>query len=202
MMKAITRWFGNRIRLFLVLATVIFGSGAACALFAPLTFRAMIRTVQEAGLSAYTLVLGVTGNPTLKVVVYEVDVTANAAVRRDLGVLSLIYGEGAEVTGTVRVTLGGNLAQKTFGVLGCELDARTIRSKTGRAPLAGAAFDSEAIKQEALLALEGEATKIAIKDYWPEARGRLRSQFASWALGVEVPESPSLTQCPRITPAQ
>ncbi len=185
----------------LVAFALAFGSCAACALLAPISFQAVINSVRSAGLQAYALVLSITGNPALKLVTYEADVSARGQVQRAMGVLGLLYGEGAVVEGTVRVALGADLKNNGFGVLSCDIDTSTIRSSVGRAPLAGTAFDSEAIKQEAFAMFEAVSTTQALDKYWPEARRRLQNQFAVWALGLEIPERPTLIQCPLRAPA-
>lgn len=190
------RLIANRLTLILLIGVLVFVGFGACAIFAPLTFQSVLHTVQSAGLKTYTLVLGITGNPTLKVVTYEADVTANASVTRDMGVFSLLYGEGAQVVGTVRVALGADLKNNLFGVLSCDVNTSTVRTTENRAPLSGTAFDSQQIKQEAYKVFEHEAAQQAIASYWPEARKRLQGQFTTWALGVAVPEQPTLPECP------
>ncbi len=190
------RLIANRISMIVALVALIFAGSAACAIFAPFTFQQMIRAAQSAGLKTYTVVLSVTGNPALKVITYDADVTTQTTITRDMGILGLIYGENAQITGTTRVSLGADLKNGQFGVLSCDVDTQTLRTVESRAPLAGSAFDSQQIKQEAYLAFEQQAAQQAIVKYWPEARRRLQSQVTSWALGVTIPEQPTLAACP------
>jgi len=183
-------------RLFLILFVVVFAAIAACAIFAPPTFRAIIDSIRDTGYRVYTEIVRVTGNPALKLIVYEVDVTATAAVERQMGVLSLIWGEGAQVEGVVRIALGADLDANKAGIISCEIDTNTLHLRSGRAPLAGTAFNQDEIRQQALLLFKEISAKRAIELYWPEARRRLQNQFASWALGLEAPEVPRLSQCP------
>ncbi len=192
----IFRFISTRITLVLVIAVLIFAGSAACAIFAPLTFQNMVKAAQSAGLKTYTIILGITGNPALKLTTYEADVTAQASISRDMGMLGILYGEGANIVGTVRVALGADLKNNLFGVLSCDIDARTVRTTENRAPLAGTAFDNQQIKQEAYKAFEHQAAQQAIATYWSEARKRLQNQVTSWALGVVVPEVPTLPECP------
>jgi hypothetical protein len=188
--------------LFLITIAIFVGAGLACAFFLPTTFAGLIKVVQSAGLNVYVTVLGSRGQDALKVTTYEADVTATASVERNLGVLSLIYGEGAKVTGTVRVALGADLKTNQYGILSCDVDTSTIRTTVGRAPLAGSAFDSEKIEQEAYAAFKAEASKVAISQYWKDARKRLEGEFTTWGLGLEIPAQPTLTSCPVISPAK
>ena len=191
---------GNCLLYTIAIAVLAVGLSAACAFFIPQTFQSVIKIAQGAGLSTYIWVLGATGNPALKVTTFEADVTATASVNRDMGPLSLIYGEGAQVTGTVRVALGADLKNNNFGVLSCDIDTNTIQTSEGHAPLAGTAFSSDDIKQAAYQAFEKEAASQAIEKFWPSARQRLKDQFTSWALGLVVPEQPNAIECPTITP--
>jgi hypothetical protein len=186
----------NRLFMLGALIVVIVVGFGSCALFAPAFFAQTIKAAQSAGLSVYTVVLGITGNPALQVVSYESDVSAQTTVNRDMGVLTLLYGESANIVGTVHVSLGADLKNKQFGVLNCDLDVNTIRVSEQHAPLAGSAFDPQKIKQLAYVALEKQAALLAVQKYWPQARQGLTGQFASWALGVIVPEMPTLTDCP------
>jgi len=194
------RYVGNRIFLLLVLLVIIFGGMGSCALFLPTIFHETIQAVQGAGLSVYTVILGVTGNSALQLVTYQGHVTAQTQIKRDMGVLSLLYGESAEITGTVTVSLGADLKNKTFGILSCDIDPATITTNEQRAPLSGNAFDPQSIKQAAYAAFETQAAQQAIANYWPQARAGLQSQFASWALGLTAPAEPTVTTCPGVTP--
>lgn len=187
------------VRTFFVVVLGIIIS-VACAVLIPQTFQTVIKIAQNAGLTTYVWVLGVTGNPALKLTTYEADVTATASVSRDMGMLSLFYGEGAQVTGTVRVALGADLKNNTFGILSCDIDTKTIQTSEGHAPLSGSAFNSDEIKQAAYQAFKQEAATQAIAKFWSAARRRLKDQFTSWALGLDVPEQPTLTECPAIIP--
>ena len=193
------RFVANRVFLIIFVPVLAIAIIAACALLAPQTFQSMVKSAQSAGLSTYIWVLGATGNPALKLTTYEADVTATASVNRDMGVLSFIYGEGAQVTGTVRIALGADLKNNTFGVLSCDIDTKTIQTSEGHAPLAGSAFSSDEIKQAAYEAFKKEAANQAVTKFWADARKRLKDQFASWALGLDVPDQPTLTDCPTIT---
>lgn len=191
---------GNCFVSTLLIILLVLIIGAACAFFIPQTFQSVIKVAQGAGLSTYIWVLGATGSPALKVTTFEADVTATASVNRDMGALSLIYGEGAQVTGTVRVALGADLKNNYFGILSCDIDTNTIQTSEGHAPLAGTAFKSDDIKQAAYKAFEKEAASQAIEKFWPSARQRLKDQFTSWALGLVVPEQPNAIECPTIAP--
>src|ERR1700694_5345528 len=92
---ALVPFISSRLFFLAALAVGIIVLVGACAIFAPYTFQQAIQAAQSAGLKTYTIVLGVTGNPTLKVSVYEADVTAQSTVTRDMGVLGLLYGENA-----------------------------------------------------------------------------------------------------------
>ncbi|MCS6869879.1 MAG: hypothetical protein RML95_03695 [Anaerolineae bacterium] len=189
-------WLWRQFRLVLILLVLTFGLCGATALFAPAFFEQLIKSAQSAGLSVYTFVFSVTGNPALKLIVYESVVSATVRVERDMGILSLLYGESATASGDVRVSLGADLQTNRVGVLSCEINTETLRTATGRALFAGAAFDSEQIKQAALRFFKEEAAKQALERYWSEVRERLRAQFISQFLGFEVPDQPTLTRCP------
>lgn len=191
--------FVRQFRLMLILLVIAFGSMAACALFAPLAFQNMISSIRNAGYDTYVLILGTRGEEALKVITYDVDVTAVGNVQREMGALGLVFGEGATVQGTVRVSLGADLKNKQFGVLSCDVDTSTIRTSVGRAPLAGSAFDSEQIEQQAYTAFKESAAKQAIDQYWGTAKARLDQQFTTWALGLDVPRVPTLVVCPTLT---
>ena len=191
---------GNCLFRAIVIFLLVIGLMAACAFFVPQTFQSVINVIRSAGLSTYVWILGATGNPALKLTTYEVDVTATAAVSREMGILSLVYGEGAQVTGTVRIALGADLKNNAFGILSCDIDTNTIQTAEGRAPLSGSAFNSDEIKQAAYQAFKQEAANQAIGKFWSAARQRLKDQFASWALGLSVPDQPTLTSCPNIVP--
>ena len=190
--------FVRQFRLLLILLVLAFGSTAACALFAPLAFQNVINTIRNSGYDTYVLILGIRGEAALKVITYDVDVTAIGNVQREMGALGLIFGEGASVRGTVRVSLGADLKNKQFGVLSCDVDTSTIRTSVGRAPLAGQAFDSEQIEQQAYTAFKESAAKQAIEQYWVTAKAGLDKQFTTWALGLEVPRVPTLVTCPTL----
>src|SRR5215510_11613506 len=113
--------FGNCFVLTIFVLALGIVTSAACAIIIPQTFQTVVKLAQSAGLTTYVWVLGATGNPALKVTTYEADVTATASVSRDMGVLSFIYGEGAQVTGTVRIALGADLKNNTFGILSCDI---------------------------------------------------------------------------------
>jgi hypothetical protein len=189
----------RQIRLFVILFIIAFAATAACALFIPITFQSIVNTIRNAGYQTYVLILETRGFEALRVVTYDVDVTAIGSVQRDMGVLGLAFGEGATVEGTVRVALGADLKNKQFGVLSCEVDTASVRTTIGRAPFAGSAFDSEQIEQEAYQVFKTSAATQAIQKYWNEARLRLENQFATWALGLEIPSAPTLTTCPIFT---
>lgn len=183
-------------RLIIILFVVAFGAIAACAIFAPPTFRAIVDAIRQTGYRVYTEIIRVTGNPALKLIVYESDVTASAAIERDMGLLSMIWGEGAQAEGTLRISLGADLNAQQVGIIACELDTNTLKINSSRAPLAGTAFNENEIRQQALLLLKTISAQKAIELYWPEARRRLEGQFAVWGLGLKVPEAPTLNQCP------
>ena len=195
------RMIVNRIFLLGVILVIIVGGFVSCALFAPTFFAQTIKAAQSAGLSVYTLVLGITGNSALQVITYTSEVTAQTTVSRDMGMLTLLYGESADISGTVHVSLGADLKNRQFGVLSCDLDVNTVRISEQHAPLAGSAFDPQKIKQVAYSALEKQAALLSIHNYWPQARLGLTGQFTSWALGVIVPETPTVTDCPSNTAA-
>jgi len=192
----LVRWVGRRLSCALFLIIFIVVGGGACAFFAPAAFQQTIRIAQSAGLKVYTLVLSVSGNAALKISIYESVVTAQTEVNRDTGLLSVLYGESAKIEGTMRVSLGADLMNNKYGVLNCDVDDRTVRIAESRAPLAQFAFDRSAIRQEAFVAFKNEGARQAIVQFWPEARKRLQAQVTSWALGVEIPEVPTLTECP------
>jgi hypothetical protein len=189
----------RQVRLMLILFVIAFAVTAACALLIPATFQSVINTIRNAGLQTYILILETRGSEALRVITYDVDVTAVGSVNRDLGILGLAFGEGATVQGTVRVSLGADLKNNRFGILSCEVDTASVRTTVGRAPLAGSAFDPEKIEQEAYQLFKASAAQQAIEKFWPEARTRLEAQFTSWALGLEVPNAPNLTTCPTFT---
>ncbi|MFQ3535069.1 MAG: hypothetical protein SNJ58_04260 [Aggregatilineales bacterium] len=189
-------WLWRQFRLLLIILVLLLGLCGGMAVFVPTLFQQLVKTAQSAGLSAYTLVLVVTGNPALKLVVYETTVGATVRVERDIGILSLLYGESATAAGQVRVALGADLQTNQVGVLSCEIDVNTLRTAAGRALFAGAAFDSEQIKQAALRFFKEAAAQRAIEQHWALARDRLRQQFISQFLGFEVPDRPTLTACP------
>ena len=196
------RYASSRLFLLAALVAGIIATIGACAVFAPYSFQQMVQAAQGAGLKTYTVILGVTGNPTLKIIVYDANVTASSTVTRDMGVLGFLYGENAQITGTVHVALGADLKTNQFGVLSCDVDTQTLNTIENRAPLSGSAFDSQQIKQAAYKAFEQQSSQQAIAQYWPEARRRLQGQFESWALGVQIPEKPTLADCPaNVTPA-
>lgn len=186
----------RQFRLIIILFVVSFGACGACALFAPTFFAQIVETARSAGLNVYTFVFSVTGNPSLKLITYEVTMTATVRVERDVGILGLLFGESATATGEIRVALGADLQTNQAGVLSCEINTDTLRTSTGRALFAGTAFDSEQIKQTAFRFFKDEAAKQAIEKHWAEARSRLEGQFASWALGLDAPAIPTLTRCP------
>ena len=191
-----TRYIGNRLFTLAALFVIIFGGIAACALFAPTAFANTIRAAQGAGMKVYTIVLGATGNPALQLVTYQGHITVSTTISRDMGLLSLLYGESASITGTVTVALGADLKNNQFGVLSCDLDTNSIRTDEQRAPLSSTAFDPQSIKQAAYSAFEQQAAQQAITNYWGDAAKGLKAQFASWALGLTIPDQPTLTDCP------
>jgi len=193
------RYLGNRAFMLLLVLVIIFGGAGACAAFFPTLYSQTLKAVQGAGLSVYTVILGVTGNPTLQVTTYQAQVTAQTQIRRDMGLLGLLYGESAQITGKVTVALGADLKNKQFGILSCDLDPTSIQTNEQRAPLAGSAFDSQSIKQAAYAAFETQAAQQAIATYWAQARQRLQGQFQTWALGLSVPEVPTLASCPALS---
>ncbi|PJF37015.1 MAG: hypothetical protein CUN49_02565 [Candidatus Thermofonsia Clade 1 bacterium] len=186
----------RQLRLVILIVAIIFALCGASALFLPNFFNQLIKSAQSAGLSIYTLALSVTGNPSLKLITYETVVKATVRVERSIGILSLLYGESASATGEVRVALGADLQARQVGVLSCEINTETLRTSTDRALFASAAFDSEQIKQATFRFFKEEAARQAIKQHWSIARERLRAQFVSQVLGFEVPEQPTLTDCP------
>jgi hypothetical protein len=168
----------------------------AASFAVPNFFNQMLSAAQQAGYSVYTFVAQITGNPSLKLITYEVVVSAKVSVERDMGILALLYGERAEVTSEVRVALGADLQTRQVGVLSCEINTDTMRIETGRALFADTAFDPEQIRQAAFRFLKGEAARQALARHWTDARERLKAQFISQVLGFEVPEQPTLTSCP------
>ncbi len=189
----------NRLTWLALLLVIIFGGCGACALFAPTFFQQTIQAAQSAGLKVYTVILGVTGNSALQIVTYQAQVVATTTVTRDMGALSFLYGENAQVTGTLIVALGADLKNNQFGVLSCDIDVSTLKTNEQRAPLAGNAFDPQQIKRDAYTAFETQAAQEALAKYWPQARQILQQQAVSWALGVKVPDQPTLTVCPSLT---
>jgi hypothetical protein len=179
-----------------LVAALAFGITVACALVLPSTFEAVINSVRGATRLIYVRVLEVTGSPALKVTTYDVDVTAFTRVDRDMGLLGALFGEGAEVTGEVRIALGADLLKDRAGILSCEINTDTLQTYVSRAALAGTAFDQGEIEREAYRAFKDEAARIAVEQYWPEARRRLRENFVTWGLGFEVPEEPEQAVCP------
>ncbi|CAG0988017.1 MAG: hypothetical protein IT322_06845 [Anaerolineae bacterium] len=173
-----------------------FGACVACAVFLPSSFQAILDIVRNATVRSYVLVTEITGRPVLKVIVYEADVTAVAVVQRDMGALGALFGEGAEIRGKVRVNLGADLKAEQFGVLSCEIDAGSVQEFIGRAPLAGTAFDANAIRKAAYDAFKQEAAKQAIDQFWQKARSDMLNRFEIWAVDLAVPEAPTLTTCP------
>lgn len=197
------RFVGNRLGCALLVLVLIFGGCGATALFLPDFFQRMITTVRQGGLSVYTLVLSVTGNPTLQVVTNKVTVSATTKITRDVGFFGLFFGESATLEGKLFVSLGADLKTGQFGVLACEVDPSTLRDSQNRSFLSGTAFDQNEIKQEAYTALSSEAAKSALAQFWPTAKKDLEGQFVSWGLGVKVPEVPTLQDCPanvKVTP--
>lgn len=188
----------RQIRLVVLLFVISFGACAACGIFAPWAFEQIINTVRSAGLKTYTFIASITGNPALKIVTYEATVTGFGIVNRDMGILGLLYGQGARVEGVVRIAMGADLMNEKFGILSCEVDTDSIRMQSGSAPLAGTAFDLEQIEREAYKAFKDEAARQAIEKYWGDARRGLLNQFAAWALGLRVPEAPDQRSCPEI----
>jgi hypothetical protein len=185
-----------------LVAALAFGITVACALLLPSTFEAVINSVRNASRLIYVRVLEVTGSPALKVTTYDVNVSAFTRVDRDMGALGALFGEGAEVTGEVRIGLGADLLKDQAGILSCEINTDTMQTYVSRAALAGTAFDQGEIEREAYRAFRAEAARIAIAEYWPEARRRLRENFISWGLGATVPEEPDLTTCPTFEETQ
>lgn len=189
------------VRLFLfsvILPIAIIGS---CAIFAPAFFNGLTQVVRGAGLNTYVQILRSQGSPALKVTSYEAQVTGIGRVNRDLGALSFLYGEGAEVTGTVRIALGVDIENRQFGILTCEVDTNSVRTTVGRAPFAGSAFDTERIEQEAYEVFKAEAARTAIEQYWAQAKARLDREFVTWGLGLDIPAVPNLTACPDLSAA-
>ncbi|MCC7205851.1 MAG: DUF4230 domain-containing protein [Anaerolineae bacterium] len=185
-----------------LVAALAFGMTVACALALPSTFEAVINSVRNASRLIYVRVLEVTGSPALKVTTYDVNVTAYTRVDRDMGMLGALFGEGAEVTGDVRIGLGADLLRDRAGILSCEINTDTLQTYVSRAALAGTAFDQGEIEREAYRAFREEAARIAIEQYWPEARRRLRENFIAWGLGFEVPEAPEQAICPTFEESQ
>ncbi len=189
----------KQFRFMLVVMAISFGVIGGCALFAPAAFQGAINAVRSAGYKVYTLILSVTGSAALKITTFEGTVTASVTVERDLGALSVIYGEGAKIEGQVRVALGADLlaAEKgKYGILTCEVLTDSLRISVGRAPLANSAFNKDQILQDALNAFRQEAARVTIEKYWADARRRLKDNFVSWGLGAEIPDTPTLTTCP------
>jgi hypothetical protein len=179
-----------------------FGLTAGCALFVPIAFQSILDTVRNTTLRSYVRILEVQGSEALKVITYETTVTANAVVTREIpGLLAFAFSESAELRGTVRIALGADLQNNKTGLLYCEIDTDSLQLFVGRAPFAGAAFDPKAIERIAFDNFKGQASEIAIRDHWPLAKERLRDNFIAWGLGFEVPEIPSITQCPDLPAA-
>lgn len=191
----------RQLRVFMLSVLLPIAIIGSCALFAPTLFNGIIQTVRGTALNTYVNILRSQGNPALKVTAYEASVTGVGAVSRDMGALGFLYGEGAEVTGTVRIALGADIEKRQFGILTCEVDTNTIRTTVGRAPLAGSAFDSEKIEQEAYRAFREQSAKTAVEQYWAQAKQRLDQEFVTWGLGLEVPAVPTLITCPDIAGA-
>jgi hypothetical protein len=199
----LVRYFGNKVGCALLVFALVFGSCGATALFAPAFFAQMTKIAQNAGLSVYTLVLGVTGNPALQLTTRRAKVDLVITATRDMGILSAIYGESAKIEGTVYVNLGADLKNNKFGVLSCEVDYSTVRTSENRAILAGTANEQNSIKQQAYIGFSREAAKQALDREWAAAKKDLDNQFVSWGLGVQAPTVPTLTDCPvnlQITP--
>jgi len=186
----------NRLGCALLLLVLIVGSCGAMAIFAPAFFQQTLQIARNAGLSVYTLVLGVTGNPTLQLATRRVEVGLETNISRDMGIFSALYGESAKIQGTVYVKLGADLKVGKFGVLSCEVDYNTVRSNESRALFAGVAFDQNSIKQQAYIAFSKQAAEQAIEKEWLAAKKDLEGQFVSWGLGVQVPAVPTLRDCP------
>jgi len=186
----------RQFRAIVILIAVIFGLCMAASFAVPNFFNQMLSAAQQAGYSIYTFVAQITGNPSLKLITYEVVMSAKVNVERDMGILALLYGERAEVTSEVRVALGADLQTRQVGVLSCEINTDTMRIETRRALFAGTAFDPQQIKQAAFRFFKEEAARQALARHWTDARERLKAQFISQVLGFEVPEQPTLTSCP------
>lgn len=192
----LVRYFGNKIGCALLVFALIFGGCGATAIFLPEFFRQMTKIAQSAGLSVYTTVLGVTGNPALQLATRKAQVDLITTINRDMGIFSALYGESSTIQGTVFVTLGADLKNNKFGVLSCEVDYNSVRSNESRALFAGAAFDQNAIKQQAYIAFSKQAAEQALQKEWLTAKQALDGQFVSWGLGVQVPTEPTLRDCP------
>jgi hypothetical protein len=195
-LNPLARYVGNRLSCALLLFVLIVGGCVATAFFAPTFFQQTIRIAQNAGLSVYTLVLGVTGNPALQLATRKATVNLETSITRDMGIFGALYGESATVKGTVFVTLGADLKNGKFGVLSCEVDYNSVRSNESRALFAGSAFDQNAIKQQAYIAFSKQAAEQAIEKEWLTAKKDLEGQFVGWGLGVQVPAVPTLRDCP------
>jgi len=186
----------RQFRAILILIVVIVGLCMAASFAVPNFFNQLLQAARQAGYSVYTFVSQITGNPSLKLVTYEVVISAKVSVERDMGILALLYGERAEVTSEVRVALGADLQTRQTGVLSCEINTDTLRIEGRRALFAGAAFDPQQIRQAAFRFFKEEAARQALARHWTDARARLEEQFISRVLGFEVPEQPTLTTCP------
>jgi hypothetical protein len=173
-----------------------FGACGGCALLIPSSFQALLDLARQAGLRAYVQVLEVQGTERLKVITYQVDVKTLIAIQREMGALGILFGEGAEVQGEMRVSLGADLQNNLYGIMSCELNTDTIQVFVGRAPLSGSAFNPNDIEQRAYGEFKKEAARIAIADYWAISRDRLRNQFVAWALGQEIPDQATAITCP------
>lgn len=185
----------RQFRAIFILIVVIFSLCMAASFAVPNFFNQLLQTARQAGYSVYTFVSQITGNPSLKVITYEVVLSARVAVERDMGFLALLYGERAEVTSEVRVALGADLQTRQVGVLSCEVNTETMRIDGRRALFAGTAFDPQQIRQAAFRFLKEEAARQSLARHWIDARERLKQHFIS-VLGFEVPEQPTLASCP------
>jgi hypothetical protein len=183
------------------LVVLLVSGTAACAIFSPIFFQQTLAFARNAGYNVYVSIQRIQGNSALRLTVYDVTITAQTQINRDMGILSVLYGESATLEGVVRIGLGMDLEAGKFGILSCDIDDRSVRSRENRAPLAGAAFDPNAIRQEAYVAFKKQGAELAIANYWAEAKRRLESQLPpNWAVGVVVPDQPNLRECPAVLP--
>ncbi|GAB4544194.1 MAG: hypothetical protein OHK0023_00630 [Anaerolineae bacterium] len=186
----------KQFRFLIVIVLIVAVSCAMCAWLLPATFESIMNTIRNASLSVYTYVVSITGNPTLKVIVYEVEAVMQGTVDRTVPFpLSMLYDQRAEVRGAVRVALGADLRTQQVGVLACEINPNSIEVRIGGSIFAGSA-DPEGMRRIAMQVLRDSAGQRAIERYWDVARQELQKQIPVSLGLVSLPEQPQLTQCP------